>query len=62
MLLRVYVDTPEEFDRWVAHATEQLAENNPAVGRRAKGFRANSLHQLPCGKRHGRQMGDSDRT
>jgi len=30
MLLRVYVDTPEDFDRWVAHQ-KQVAENEPEV-------------------------------
>jgi cytochrome c oxidase subunit 2 len=30
MLLRVYVDTPEDFDRWVKEQ-EKAAENNPAV-------------------------------
>jgi cytochrome c oxidase subunit 2 len=34
MLLRVYVDTPEDFDRWVKEQ-KQLAENDPtaAAGR-----------------------------
>ena len=30
MLLRVYVDSREDFDRWVAHQKE-IAENDPGV-------------------------------
>ena len=47
MLLRVYADTPEEFDRWVKAATEDSGKRSGG-GRRAEGFRADGLHQLPC--------------
>ena len=53
MLLRVYVHTREDFDRWVERAA-------PAVGagrdrcRRPAGLRDDGLHQLPRRRRHGR--------
>jgi len=52
MLLRVYVDTREDFDRWVKEQ-KQLAENDPTAGRGPARFRANRLHQLPCRQWHG---------
>ena len=51
MLLRVYADMPEEFDRWVQKQKE-TAENDRSGGR-AEGFRADGLHQLPCHWGHG---------
>src|SRR5207302_10776797 len=43
MLLRVYVDTREDFDRWVQEQ-KQLAENDPTAAADRKSTRLNSSH------------------
>lgn len=50
MLLRVYVDTPEEFDRWAQEKKGRRKRSNSL--RRAIGLRANGLHQLPRDQWH----------
>jgi len=53
MLLRVYVDTREDFDRWVKQQ-EKPSESSPpaAVGKLV--FERNCLYQLPFGQWHRR--------
>ena len=53
MLLRVYVDSPEEFAAWV-HAQQQPAVHRRKCNRRQARFRNNGLHKLPRDWRHRR--------
>ena len=53
MLLRVYVHTREDFDRWVQRAAPAGGAGSERC-RRPAGLRDDGLHQLPRGRRHGR--------
>jgi len=58
MLLRVYVDTPGEFDRWLANQRKP-AVNDPAVREDRKTFFAQSCINCPP---HRRDAGEGQPT
>ena len=51
MLLRVYVDTPEEFDTWIKNQ-QHPGPTGLSRSSRKKGLREASMHELPHSLRH----------